>query len=676
MRSGSALPACFFFGCNLLCAFGLSAQPQAANPLRQSSAIPPQPSPAPLPVGAPVDLATAQWRTQCGGDPAWADPAYDDSAWLKVDPRGPLPKDATPNSDTVCWYRAQILVDPALKNLGFTIDRAVLTDYDLFVNGKREGSVGELPPHGKRYVRTTCVYPLSTPIPSTGKLAIAVRIWRYARFGPTTALPGLPFIAKLGFVPDLTLAVQNQILTQLAFGLISGPAIGLFVGTLALGLFLGQRERTEYFWLGIYGLSFVGSASVTFFAFGHSIQANLGEAIVLIFANLILVAFIEFFLAFLGRRPGWWIRIYESCFVIPVVLGQLGSMGKMDVYQAYLLCNILFVPGTVILGIFLFIEYRRRNREAAILIVPTLLAVGTYDLFTVLNLLGLMHVNVAWLLSILTIKIGFLPSNVYAVCLPLFWVSMCVIILRRTVRDTREKARLASEFDAARNIQQLLISKDATEGTQFQTECIYLPASEVGGDFYQLLPGDDGSLLIVVGDVSGKGLRAAMTVSMIVGALRGAELHTLGMRAPGEVLAHLNSVLAGQISGFVTCCAAHISADGLLTLANAGHIPPYRNGEEVPAESGLPLGIVAGLTYDEVQYRIKPEDRLTFVSDGVIEATNRHKELFGFERTREISTLPAYHIAEAARSFGQEDDITVLTVSRILPLLTILPALS
>jgi sigma-B regulation protein RsbU (phosphoserine phosphatase) len=181
-------------------------------------------------------------------------------------------------------------------------------------------------------------------------------------------------------------------------------------------------------------------------------------------------------------------------------------------------------------------------------------------------------------------------------------------------------------------------------------------------------------LLIVVGDVSGKGLRAAMTVSMIVGALRGGDAHGAAMRAPGEVLAHLNGVLAGQISGFVTCCAAHISADGLLTLANAGHIPPYRNGEEMPAESGMPLGIVAGLTYDEVQHRIEPEDRLTFVSDGVIEATNRRKELFGFERTREISTLPAFHIAEAARSFGQEDDITVLTVSRILPLLTVLPA--
>jgi serine phosphatase RsbU (regulator of sigma subunit) len=272
-------------------------------------------------------------------------------------------------------------------------------------------------------------------------------------------------------------------------------------------------------------------------------------------------------------------------------------------------------------------------------------------------------------MSFLTFHIGFLNATVYTVCLPLFWISIGVIILRRSARDTRENARLAGEFDAARTVQQLLISKEGAAAAEFNIESIYLPASEVGGDFYQLLPGDDGSLLVVVGDVSGKGLRAAMTVSIIVGALRGTELQGCGLRdaesrSPGQVLAYLNGVLAGQISGFVTCCAAHISAAGMLTLANAGHIPPYRNGEELFAESGLPLGIVSGITFGELQYQLKPEDQLTFVSDGVIEATNRQKELFGFDRTRAISTRPAYHIAEAARSFGQEDDITVLTVSR------------
>src|SRR5260370_21938824 len=91
----------------------------------------------------------------------------------------------------------------------------------------------------------------------------------------------------------------------------------------------------------------------------------------------------------------------------------------------------------------------------------------------------------------------------------------------------------------------------------FPTEGFSLPASEVGGDFYQIMPANDGSLLVVVGDVSGKGLKAAMTVSAIIGALRGCPV-----RKPAEVLAHLNPVLHGQITGFVTSTRARISANG------------------------------------------------------------------------------------------------------------------
>jgi sigma-B regulation protein RsbU (phosphoserine phosphatase) len=179
-------------------------------------------------------------------------------------------------------------------------------------------------------------------------------------------------------------------------------------------------------------------------------------------------------------------------------------------------------------------------------------------------------------------------------------------------------------------------------------------------------PGDDGSLLIVMGDVSGKGPKTAMTVSTIVGSLR-----SLPSRAPAEVLANLNRVLHGQISGFVTCCAALISADGTLTIANAGHLSPYRNGpyrnaEEMAVQAGLPLGMLADGSYDETRCQLAPGDRLTFLSDGVVEARNGAGELYGFARTQQIGNQTAAIIAETARQFGQEDDITVVTVSRAL----------
>jgi serine phosphatase RsbU (regulator of sigma subunit) len=101
-----------------------------------------------------------------------------------------------------------------------------------------------------------------------------------------------------------------------------------------------------------------------------------------------------------------------------------------------------------------------------------------------------------------------------------------------------------------------------------------------------------------------------------------------------------------------------------VTVANAGHLAPYCRGEEIPVESGLPLGIAAGVEYAETGFRLEPGDTLTLLSDGVVEAMNGAREMFGFERTRAISGEPARSIAEAAEKFGQEDDITVLTVER------------
>jgi serine phosphatase RsbU (regulator of sigma subunit) len=167
-------------------------------------------------------------------------------------------------------------------------------------------------------------------------------------------------------------------------------------------------------------------------------------------------------------------------------------------------------------------------------------------------------------------------------------------------------------------------------------------------------------LLIVVGDVSGKGLKAAMTVSTIIGALRNEPSHE-----PAEILARLNRVLHGQIGGFVTCCATFIARDGRLTIANAGHLSPYRNGEELAVAGGLPLGMTADGSYEETSYQLAPGDRLTFMSDGVVEARNTAGELYGFERTQQISHQPAANIANAAKDFGQEDDITVLSVEYV-----------
>jgi serine phosphatase RsbU (regulator of sigma subunit) len=189
----------------------------------------------------------------------------------------------------------------------------------------------------------------------------------------------------------------------------------------------------------------------------------------------------------------------------------------------------------------------------------------------------------------------------------------------------------------------------------------YLPANGVGGDFFQVLPLKDDSMLIVVGDVSGKGLQAAMNASTLVGALRNELSHE-----PATVLSHLNQVMlgasSGPIAGFATCLCARIHPNGEMIIANAGHLSPYRDGREMELAACLPLGVIPNVEYEQSTFQLKHGDRLTFVSDGVVEATDQKGELFGFERTQQVSHEPARYIAQIAQRFGQTDDITVVSL--------------
>jgi len=188
-----------------------------------------------------------------------------------------------------------------------------------------------------------------------------------------------------------------------------------------------------------------------------------------------------------------------------------------------------------------------------------------------------------------------------------------------------------------------------------------VPAAEVGGDFYQVLEQRDGSALILVGDVSGKGLKAAMNGVLAIGAARALASEQL---SPGMLLTRLNAELVGsQDGGFITCLCARIEADGSVVIANAGHLAPYRDGSEVEVDWGLPLGIATGFVYAETMVKLAAGENLLLLSDGVVEARKATGELFGFERTRAISTEPAEKIAQAAQAFGQEDDITVLSLT-------------
>lgn len=196
-------------------------------------------------------------------------------------------------------------------------------------------------------------------------------------------------------------------------------------------------------------------------------------------------------------------------------------------------------------------------------------------------------------------------------------------------------------------------------------ESEYHPAREVGGDFFQIIPAPtDGSLLIVAGDMTGKGLKAGMLVALLVGAIRSSAESTTD---PLTLLQALNRRLMGRGDAQATCLALRIEANGSATLANAGHMAPYLNGEPLEMEGSLPLGMMERTEFSVMRFKLSEQDRLMLMSDGIAEATDANGELFGFERVHALlrTASSAAEVASAAKEFGQQDDISVISVSRI-----------
>jgi serine phosphatase RsbU (regulator of sigma subunit) len=152
-----------------------------------------------------------------------------------------------------------------------------------------------------------------------------------------------------------------------------------------------------------------------------------------------------------------------------------------------------------------------------------------------------------------------------------------------------------------------------------------------------------------------------MIVSLLVGTVRTLAHYT---QSPGQILAAMNQrMLARSSGGFTTCLVLRADSDGKLTIANAGHIAPYLAGKELRLQNGLPLGLSADTTYTEAVFHVGPHQQLTLLTDGVVEARDKAGALLGFERSAALSVQPAEAIACAAQAFGQDDDITVLTMS-------------
>ena len=239
-----------------------------------------------------------------------------------------------------------------------------------------------------------------------------------------------------------------------------------------------------------------------------------------------------------------------------------------------------------------------------------------------------------------------------------------ILLLMRYFHTQKLKEQWKLEIQQAQQVQQILIPSKLPEIDGLSIDTAYRPAREVGGDFFQVFPGDvPGSAVIIVGDVTGKGMQAGMLVATIVGALRNAALHSWD---PVQMMHEVNVQLCERQHSSATCQILYIDPLGKATLANAGQLPPYLNGQEMEMEGALPLGTISDAEHSVTTFDLHPGDSLILMSDGIVEAQDVHGNLFGFDRITELlkSKPSAEEIATAAQQFGQEDDILVFQVRR------------
>lgn len=640
-------------------------------------------------LGNSMDALAGMWKFEPGdsplvnGVPVWAQMGFDDSRWAvmdltpkagSVDPAYGTPGfvpgwtgQGFPRLDGYAWYRLRLRVSDPGQPLWLKMPNDVDDAYQVYANGKYVGEFGRFSRSGVAiYSARTASFPLP-PLRPGGDLELAMRFYMTSgtRFQSPDA-GGMHQPPALGLASTVHLLQLEDDDANLHYylGAILQSILYFVVAPLALWAWMKNREEHGYFWLFL-GLAIAPARTAVLLLGNLASKITLGKEGILLAVFLdpfVLPIWTMFWWHWFGLRRQRWIPRVAWAVAAVEVLAMLAmrspQAGADLVPRAWLpwfnsASAILLGALGVLLLVILIAGFRRDRTEALAAAGPImLLEFASFNTY----LLGV------------GISTEFYPFGIgistQAIASILMVLVIGVLVLRRflhtQVHEELARQTVARELEQAQQLQQRVLIPEPVDSAVFRVETEYRPAQTVGGDFFQTLTRADGSLLVVIGDVSGKGVSAAMLVAVLVGAICNQVESSFD---PATMLVALNRRMMGRSGGhFATCVAAEISVDGKVRIANAGHLPPYLNGRELALEGSLPLGLAVEAEWPTQEFALGPGDRLTFMTDGVVEATNSAKELFGFERTREISGEAAAAIAERARNFGQEDDITVVGV--------------
>jgi hypothetical protein len=629
---------------------------------------------------SPLDPAT--------GAPLWAQSGFDDSKWDTVDlaPQAGIFDPLGGFSDYVKgwtahghahhwgygWYRIRVRVSarPGEK-LALGGPAYVDDAYQFFLDGELIGSFGKFTgSHPTIYYTEPMMFPLpqefavgSQADPKTQVLAF--RVWMEPSTLVTQAdTGGFHTAPTLGTVSAVSAGYQLrwlELIRTQVIGAVEGLLFLLLAGV-AFSLTRFDRSDPVYVWMGAIFLLIAALQAANVIAtwtqhIGGILDNVLSDGFLspLIFGVWVMVWWIWFGL----QRVAW----------VPKAVGLLtiGSMISIaigeDLFYPFISVPVADIFHTVSLAVRLALlvllilvvawGIRRQGAEGWLVLPAVVLMIA----WQFNSELAVLHIRINWFPF--GIRFGLAAfSNV------LLTAVLFVLLFRRLLLSVREQRLMALDVKQAQEVQRVILPESMTTLPGLRIEHEYRPAREVGGDFYQIIPHSaDGSLLIVAGDVTGKGLQAGMLVALLVGAIRStSELNA----DPLFLLQALNRRLIGRREASATCMAMRIARDGAVTLANAGHLPPYLNGHPVEIEGSLPLGVIAEAEFSVTQFQLKDDDRLVLASDGIAEAMDERGHLFGFARVQELleARMTAAEVATAAQSFGQQDDISVIAVTR------------
>jgi hypothetical protein len=594
------------------------------------------------------------WRVHAGDNPAWAKPDWDDSQWTKFD-FGQM--NSIGLAAGTSWYRAAFQVPAGFASQNLAIGVGPIDQvYDLYVNGIRVGGYGAWAPAPHAPFPRHMVFPLPPGLLNGRVGRIAIRRWKggagleWVTFGSSGYMAN-EHTPEIG--PESAINAMER-LHSAAGAILNLPwdlmyVLFLFAAAISFVLYSVQKRGLQYLYLGVYCALWGGPPLIAIpFATSSSVMAQSWTPAIVFFFATLDDAFQFLFLGTLCVR-------FRKVLNIAAVLGAFAALNAAFglATQSHFAAMLWLWWASYVTWAFVLLAawgcFRERSRGSLAISVSLLVGAAVWGWGTLSFQFHLPGLAVA--AGPFEIDLRSVPGVLFV------FVTLLVLYLRYRGEQARQVA-VDQDLAAARRMQEQLLAGGDKIPAGFAVQIVYRPAREVGGDFYRTVALEDGSLLVIVGDVSGKGLDAAMLVAVILGSLAN-ETH----RSPASLLTYLNRAAMGRTAGgFITACCARFYSDGRVVFANAGQIAPYVEGREVQLENGLPLGISSDAKYTETE--ITTDAAVTFVSDGVVEARDAKGELLGFERLAGLTTKHATEIAQAAQSWGQEDDITVLTVAR------------